>query len=766
MKKIVTIILVFFCAVTVFAKGPEYGIYGKVIDRTSGEGISHADVLVKGTKLWTSTDEEGRYSFEKLSEGNYKLEVSCMGYLTTCVEVQVSKTSNVNVNVVLEEDREMLDGAVVSVDRASTIRKISPVLIQVLDDKILEAAHAVCLADGLTFQPGVRVEDNCQNCGFTQVRINGLDGHYSQVLINSRPVFSALAGVYGLEQLPTNMIDRIEVIRGSGSAFSGPSAIGGTINIITKEPEENSAELSNSLKSIGFSKAFDNNLTVNASLVSDNRKAGFNVYGQNRIREGYDRDGDGYTEMPTLNAQNFGLQSFLKLSPLSKLTFGYSGRHEFRRGGNKLHLPAHEANIAEQIEHTVNGLEGNYSTSSRNNKDIAHIFASFQHIGRKSFYGGIGEGTPESIAAALKAYGFTDDLTLVAGAHYSHKFDRFLFMPSTLSIGAEYNFDGLHDRTPGYNKDFKQDVHIATLFLQNEWKNSKWDLLLGGRLDRHSVIHRVIFSPRANLRFNATENLNFRLGYSGGFRAPQAFDEDLHVSIAGGERIVNTLAKDLKEERSNSISLSMDYYHDFGTVKMNLLTEGFFTHLKDVFATRQLDTHDPEGNIINERYNANSAVVYGINIEGRLSWKQYIELQAGMTAQKSYYLQPIEWNEKAPKETRMMRTPDIYGYFTINFNPYQTLNIALTGTYTGSMLVGHALDHPVAVNTPSFFTTDFKISYDFKILQRNVLQLNIGIQNITDSYQKDFDKGWERDSGYIYGPVAPRSIYAGIKLKF
>ena len=113
-----------------------------------------------------------------------------------------------------------------------------------------------------------------------------------------------------------------------------------------------------------------------------------------------------------------------------------------------------------------------------------------------------------------------------------------------------------------------------------------------------------------------------------------------------------------------------------------------------------------------------------------------------------------------------MRTPDIYGYFTINFNPYQTLNIALTGTYTGSMLVGHALDHPVAVNTPSFFTTDFKISYDFKILQRNVLQLNIGIQNITDSYQKDFDKGWERDSGYIYGPVAPRSIYAGIKLKF
>ena len=65
-----------------------------------------------------------------------------------------------------------------------------------------EAAYAATLADGLSFQPGVRVEDGCQNCGFAQVRINGLDGHYSQILLDSRPLFSALNGVYGLEQIP------------------------------------------------------------------------------------------------------------------------------------------------------------------------------------------------------------------------------------------------------------------------------------------------------------------------------------------------------------------------------------------------------------------------------------------------------------------------------------------------------------------------------------------------------------------------------------
>ena len=92
-----------------------------------------------------------------------------------------------------------------------------------INNKIFDLVSACSLADGLSFQPGVRVENDCQNCGFTQVRINGLDGHYSQILMNSRPVFSALTGVYGLEQIPANMIERVEVMRGGGSALFGSS---------------------------------------------------------------------------------------------------------------------------------------------------------------------------------------------------------------------------------------------------------------------------------------------------------------------------------------------------------------------------------------------------------------------------------------------------------------------------------------------------------------------------------------------------------------
>lgn len=98
--------------------------------------------------------------------------------------------------------------------------RLAPTLVNVLDAKVFTTTNAVNLAQGLNFQPGVRVETNCQNCGFQQVRINGLDGPYTQILIDSRPIFSALSGVYGLEQIPANMIERVEVMRGGGSHCS------------------------------------------------------------------------------------------------------------------------------------------------------------------------------------------------------------------------------------------------------------------------------------------------------------------------------------------------------------------------------------------------------------------------------------------------------------------------------------------------------------------------------------------------------------------
>ena len=753
-------------------KNTDANVYGHVKDAKTGEHLPYVVIQIKGTTIGTTTDKTGHFFLKNLPEGSFVIEAKYMGYTTQSQSITIKQDTSKELNFTLSPSDFSLDEVVVSANRNETKRRLAPNLVSVIGGKLFDITQSTCLAQGLNFQPGVRTEDDCQNCGFTQVRINGLDGHYSQILVDSRPVFSSLNGVYGLEQIPANMIDRVEVVRGGGSALFGASAIGGTINIITKEPTRNSASFGHTFMSHGGSNSFDNVTTGNVSLVTDDNKAGVYAYGQTRTRQGYDHDGDGYTELPELNNQTFGLNSYLRLSPYSKLSLQYHGIHEFRRGGNKLDQIAHTANIAEQVEHNIQGGGLTYDFYSPDEKNRLSAYFSFQTTARKSYYGGIGEGTEEDIDAAEKAYGTTHNLTYVAGTQYVHSFGKLLFMPSDLTLGAEYNFDGLKDVILGYDRHFKQDVRIGSFFFQNEWKNKQWSFLLGGRLDKHNLMDHIIFSPRANLRFNPTENINLRLTYAGGFRAPQAFDEDLHVGVVGGERLVTVLADNLKEERSNSFSLSADLYHKFGSVQTNLLIEGFYTDLNNVFALRQLDQPDAQGNTVQERYNAYGAKVFGLNLEGKAMFTRWFTLQAGLTLQKSLYDEAIAWNDEVPEQKykKMMRTPNTYGYFTASFTPVKRFTASVTGNYTGSMLVGHSagsgVDNPVALNTPKFMEVNMKLAYDFPVYNSLTLQLNTGIQNITNAYQNDFDKGWNRDSSYIYGPSLPRSYYVGVKVSY
>lgn len=740
--------------------GSDANLMGHVVDKHTNEHLAYINISLKGTTIGTVTDDTGHYFLKNLPEGTFTVEVRSIGYKTVTREIKLTKGKTVEANFEIEEDMIALDGVVVSANRNETTRRLAPTLVNVMDVKVFENTNSSCLAQGLNFQPGVRVENNCQNCGFQQVRINGLDGPYTQILIDSRPIFSALSGVYGLEQIPANMIERVEVMRGGGSALFGSSAIAGTINIITKEPTHNSGQLSHTMTNIGGSANWENNTTINASLVTDNHKAGLYVFGQNRERSGYDADGDGFTELPELKNQTVGFRSFLKTSTYTKLTFEYHHLQEFRRGGNLLERPAHEADITEQTQHSINTGSVKFDYFSPDEKQRLSVYTSAQHIDRNSYYGGNQDPN---------AYGSTTDLTWVAGAQYNYSFNKCLFMPAEFTGGIEYNQDKLHDEMWGYNRYTDQKVNIASAFFQNEWKNKKWSFLIGGRLDKHNLMDHLIFSPRANIRFNPTDNLNFRASYSFGFRAPQAFDEDLHIANVGGTVSMIQLAEDLTEEKSQSFSLSADMYHSWGNWQGNLLIEGFYTSLSDVFALREIGTKD--GILINERYNAKGAQVYGLTIEGKVAYRNLLQFQAGATLQKAEYREARNWSDdvELPTEKRMFRTPNVYGYFTLSYMPIEPLSLALSGTYTGNMLVEHRagyIDKDCTVETPSFMEVNFKAGYDFHLYKNIILQVNAGVQNIFNAYQNDFDKGKDRDSGYIYGPGMPRSYFAGVKISY
>lgn len=738
-------------------------LYGHVVDQKTGEHLAYATVVVKGTTYGTSTDASGHYFLNNLPEGEYVVEAQQLGYTPQQRKITLLKGRTQEVNFAIAENGISMDDVVVSASRSASLRREAPALVSVLSADLFEKTNASCLAQGLSFQPGVRTEDDCQNCGFTQVRINGLDGHYSQILVDSHPIFSALTGVYGLEQIPANMIERVEVLRGGGSALFGSSAIGGTINIITRDPLRNSAQVSHTLMSLGNSGTYDNNTSLNASLVTDNGKAGLYVYGQARHRSGYDHDGDGFTELPALTSQAVGARSFLRTGTYSRITAQYHHIGEFRRGGDRLDRPAHEALVAEQTDHSIDGGSLSFDASSADLKNRFNLYASFQNTARKSYYGSHEDPN---------AYGTTHDITVASGAQYVRAFDRLGFMPAELTLGVEYSYDGLEDESLGYGIHTDQSVHILSAYLQNEWKTKKWSFLLGGRADKHNLVDHVIFSPRVNVRFNPTEDINLRLSYAGGFRAPQAFDEDMHISIVGGERVRIRLAENLKEERSNSFSASADLYHRFGNVQVNLLVEGFYTMLDDVFSLRELPDKAEDGSTVKERYNGSGATVQGLNFEGKAAFTPWFSLQAGFTLQQSHYKEPEQWSEdtRVAPVRRMFRTPDTYGYFTASFTPIRRFSADFSGTYTGSMLVQHMAGSgstiDTAVTTPTFFDMNLRLSYDIRIHNQITLQINGGVQNLFNAYQKDFDRGPERDSGYIYGPSLPRSWFVGAKLSF
>lgn len=748
---------------------PGNRIMGHVIEKGTEISIPYATIQIVGEGGGTVTNEDGEFELKGLVPRTYTLRVKAMGYETQEKEVTVSADYAIDIHFEMVEESFTMDEVVVSANRNEVSRSVAPVVVNVMNTKLFETVNSTDLAKSLSYQSGLRVENNCQNCGFPQVRINGLEGPYSQILINSRPIISSLSGVYGLEQIPVNMIDRVEVVRGGGSALFGANAVAGTINIITKDPVNNSFQIASTLSCLG-GESWEQYLGANASLVSKDNTYGIALYESYRNRNPYDHDGDGFSEVGKLNMHTFGMRLYYRPTHFSRLSAEYHTTNETRRGGNHFDLQPHETDITEQTKHVINSGGLSYDLFWKEYKHKVSFYASLQHTDRNSYYGAQQDAN---------AYGKTDDLTWVAGGMYTGNFNKVLFAPATLTAGLEYQNNSMHDVMTGYGRDMEQDVRIAGGFVQSEWKMNQFTLLAGARLDKHNLIDNPILSPRINLLYKPTERFQGRLTWSTGFRAPQAYDEDLHVTAVGGEGVLIQLADGLKPEKSNSFSGSVDWTSRIGHFQTNLLVEAFYTKLRDVFHLTEIG-HDDNGNILQERRNGSGAQVYGVNIDGKIAHGRDASLQVGFTVQRSRYTDWTEWSDdpSVEKIKNMPRTPDYYGYFTFTAAPFKRFDFSVSGIYTGRMYVPHIAptddipsDFPYTYiardemkHTPDFFELNLKLNYTFVLKDHIKLQLNGGAQNIFNSFQKDLDKGTYRDSGYFYGPTQPRTLFIGIKI--
>lgn len=760
------------CAIP-FQGGMADTVTGKVV--SNGEPVPYANVKVKGTAVAIAADRNGSFTLTGIPSGSRVIEVRAMGYGSAQKTVNVLDGQTVKLDFNLSTAALRAGEIVVTGSRDEVPRKESPVIVStVTAEELTEVTGSTTVAEGLNFATGLRMENDCQNCGFNQLRMNGLEGPYSQILIDGRAVFSAVAGVYGLELIPTNMIERIEVVRGGGSALYGSNAIGGTVNLILKDPLVNSYEFSGSSGWIGVGgdefgdAANDYTANFNASVVADDNKMGMTVFGFYRDRDPFDANGDGYSEIAKLKNTTLGLRAFKRIGERGKLTADLFAINEDRRGGNRFDDIEHQADIAESIEHEIINGALTYTQYFRD-YDKLMVYIAAQNVDRGTYYGA---------EQQLDAYGQTDNLSLQIGGQY-----KAVFGPSEVILGVENNHETLEDRKLGY-LDVEtmtnvpgllitdQESDILGVFGQYQYTYEDFKVTLGLRWDNYDITNSInpaadisddILLPRATLLYSITDDLQARLSYGEGYRAPQVFNEDLHIETSGLRRVTYENAPGLVSETSASYMASLDFDTYQNGVDYGVLVEGFYTQLDDPFSV-EIGEPDAEGNVVATRTNADGAVVQGVNVEAHLVPSDMLAFKAGFTVQSSEYDEPQDFDEK-----KFFRTPETYGFMTVDWEPVDKLGISLSGTYTGEMLVpyyGPEIPDPDAGElrkSDPFFDMGVKIRYTVPIDDAG-LQLYGGVKNIFNSYQDDFDSGILRDPGYVYGPMSPRTYYVGVKL--
>lgn len=476
--------------------------------------------------------------------------------------------------------------------------------------------------------------------------------------------------------------------------------------------------------------------------------------------------------MPELKDNSFGVNAFYLPTENSKLELSVSSLYEYRFGGEIVEKPAYLAQQSEERTHNVLMGSLDYQINFNEDKSSLILYYGGQRTDRDHYTGIIPDGEVEQQAFfAAPPYGVSEVTTHQGGAQFNNKFDDFLGGKTVLTGGAEYVYDDVFDEIESYNYLTDQTTKNLGLFVQNDWDiTESLNFLSGFRIDKHNLVDHAIFSPRVSVLYKLKETTQFRLGWGTGFRAPQAFDTDLHIAFAAGGVSRISLADNLIEEKSNSFTASVNYDKASEHFIYGYTFEGFYTHLNDAFYLFPLG-EDEFGERFEKR-NGSGATVKGITLEARANFDYLVEMEAGYTIQSSLFDDAVENIEGLAANREFLRTPTIYGYATLTYTPTKKLSASANLVYTGSMDIVHVAgentgqDVDEYYKTSSFTEVSLRLGYTFNIPKvSSGVELYGGVKNITNSYQNDFDFGKNRDSNYVYGPGAPRTVFVGLKIK-
>lgn len=670
-----------------------------------------------------------------------------------------------------------LDALVVTGTRTAQQVRDVPVRTELLSSEDLRPIAPRTFADTLEYITGVRIENDCQNCNFAQIRLLGLEGGYSQVLVDGQPLISALASVYAVEQLPASLIDRVEVVKGGGSALYGPGSIGGVVNLIPRTPTRNGLRvttLAEDIKGTNISSkspGFSFSTSIQADLVLDRTQTAVTIYGQGDRSLPLDLTGDGYSELGFKELSAGGARiDQLFASVRGRLVVDLNHSFENRRGGNRIDSFESDADVAESIQSTRSTGSISWTQVLGEHFDY-RLGVSHARTSRDSYYGS---------GRDPNAFGSTKDPLTVFDTQFNHALGN-----HTLSWGVQRNEEHLTDVQPAYSRQTDSRYVNTGVFLQDEWAITKsFDLLFGARGDDTNQMDKKVVSPRVALRWAPVHDWTFRASFASGFRAPQVFDEDLHVTQVGGTGAIILNDPSLTEERAQS--LNFEVQRELHALGANWLFEGnvFHTRIKNSFILEEDTAASNSDETVFIRRNGGGSRIYGLEANVGAVFGRRLRVSGGYVIQRSLYdsaQSPLD----GVSSRRLQRTPDEYAQCVLDTaTPIKNVRAFVGLKYTGPMEVPHAVpdaaDVPVdypwtygdknsITRSKRFWVLDASCSYStpFEWFKREAeLTLRLGVRNLLNSYQSDFDQGEFRDSAYVYGPRQPRSFFVSTEFAF
>lgn len=687
-----------FSMIKILSFGQSGTISGET--KSGNELVPFTKIMLLDTKFGAVSGLNGKFKFSDIPVGTYNLVATFIGYNRYQDTIEVSVNEDTYLNVNLELSDKSLKEVVVSGTMKPMSKLDSPVPVEVYTSEFFRANPSPSIYEALSNVNGVRPQVNCAVCNTGDIHINGLEGSYTMVLIDGMPIVSGLSTVYGLSGIPQSLIERVEIVKGPASTLYGSEAVGGLINIITKNPTN--APL---FSADAFATSWGEVNADVAAKFSLGKKVqsllGVSYFNFGQI---VDNNNDNFTDL-TLQ-HRISIFNKWNFKRKDKKVFSLAARYvnEDRWGGELQWTPDFRGGdevYGESIYTSRWEMFGTYQLPVK--EKVMFTFSANSH-NQNSVY-----GDTWYIANQRIAFG---QLT----------WDKTIGNRHELLSGVTMRYTYYDDNTPATsdfitNGNQPANTYLPGIFVQDEISLNEYNkVLLGMRYDYNSL-HGNIFTPRVNYKWNSKNKKSIlRLSAGSGYRVANVFTED-HAALTGSREVV--FLSDLNPETSWNGNLN--FIQKVFTKKGLLMSfdfSGFYTYFNNkIIANYEIDPNK----IIYDNLDGH-AVSNGVSLNVDVAYKNFSAL-AGVTVMEVYSID-------AGVRQRQLLTEQFTGTWTLGYKfPKAGLKINYTGNVYGPMDLPILGDNdPRPAQSPWWSIQNIQLTKNFK----NVKGLEIygGVKNL------------------------------------